>query len=94
MKLYKDGEPCPHAGCLHHMSHPCEGCGRVGGISTGSAKQAVIEMYVDYVNNFLTVEEFARSMRVTTYDALRIITVGKHFREEAINEIKNITKKQ
>lgn len=28
---YKDGEPCPHSGCLHHISHPCEGCGRIGG---------------------------------------------------------------
>ena len=28
-----DGVPCDHPGCLHHISHPCEGCGRVGGIS-------------------------------------------------------------
>lgn len=27
----KDGEPCEHPGCLNHLSHPCEGCGRVGG---------------------------------------------------------------
>jgi len=26
-----DGEPCGHPGCLHHISHPCEGCGRIGG---------------------------------------------------------------
>ncbi len=26
-----DGEPCDHPGCLSHISHPCEGCGRVGG---------------------------------------------------------------
>jgi hypothetical protein len=26
-----DGEPCPHLGCLSHITHPCEGCGRVGG---------------------------------------------------------------
>lgn len=25
------GEPCRHPGCLSHVSHPCEGCGRVGG---------------------------------------------------------------
>jgi len=29
--LLKDGEPCHHRGCLSHISHPCEGCGRVGG---------------------------------------------------------------
>lgn len=27
----KDGEPCSHPGCLSHISHPCEGCGRIGG---------------------------------------------------------------
>lgn len=27
----KDGEPCDHAGCLNHVSHPCEGCGRIAG---------------------------------------------------------------
>lgn len=27
----KDDEPCNHPGCLHHITHPCEGCGRIGG---------------------------------------------------------------
>jgi hypothetical protein len=27
----RDGEPCSHPGCLKHVTHPCEGCGRVGG---------------------------------------------------------------
>jgi hypothetical protein len=27
----KDGQPCEHKGCLSHVSHPCEGCGRVAG---------------------------------------------------------------
>ncbi len=30
-KLLPDGVPCDHPGCLHHISHPCEGCGRIGG---------------------------------------------------------------
>lgn len=29
----RDGEPCEHSGCLSHLSHPCEGCGRIGGRS-------------------------------------------------------------
>jgi hypothetical protein len=29
----KDGKPCDHPGCLSHVSHPCEGCGRIAGIS-------------------------------------------------------------
>lgn len=32
MKIkYDDGQPCNHRGCLNHISHPCEGCGRTGG---------------------------------------------------------------
>ena len=30
---YRDGEPCDHPGCLSHISHPCEGCGRIGGVT-------------------------------------------------------------
>jgi len=32
-KMLLDGEPCNHPGCLSHISHPCEGCGRVAGKS-------------------------------------------------------------
>ena len=28
---YPDGVACDHPGCLRHISHPCEGCGRIGG---------------------------------------------------------------
>jgi hypothetical protein len=31
MKYLRDGEPCNHKGCLSHISHPCEGCGRIAG---------------------------------------------------------------
>ncbi len=31
-----DGLPCRHPGCLNHISHPCEGCGRIGGRSKGN----------------------------------------------------------
>ena len=27
--MMKDGEPCSHPGCAHHITHPCEGCGRI-----------------------------------------------------------------
>ena len=29
--IYDDGQPCKHKGCLSHISHPCESCGRIGG---------------------------------------------------------------
>lgn len=25
------GEPCKHIGCMNHVTHPCEHCGRIGG---------------------------------------------------------------
>lgn len=31
MLIPRDGEPCSHPGCLSHITHPCEGCGRVAG---------------------------------------------------------------
>jgi hypothetical protein len=34
----RDGEPCTHPGCLRHLTHPCEGCGRVGGRSNSYAE--------------------------------------------------------
>ncbi len=30
--VIESGEPCEHKGCLSHQSHPCEGCGRIGGL--------------------------------------------------------------
>jgi DNA-directed RNA polymerase subunit RPC12/RpoP len=33
MSQYKDGQPCDHPGCLNHITHPCESCGRIGGIT-------------------------------------------------------------
>lgn len=32
--ILKDGEPCSHKGCLHHITHPCESCGRIAGIKS------------------------------------------------------------
>lgn len=32
--MLREGEPCKHRGCLNHISHPCENCGRVGGMYT------------------------------------------------------------
>lgn len=29
--VYEDGQPCNHKGCLNHITHPCEGCGRIAG---------------------------------------------------------------
>jgi hypothetical protein len=35
-----DGVPCKHPGCMSHISHPCEGCGRTGGIRSHQQTRA------------------------------------------------------
>jgi hypothetical protein len=37
----RDGEPCNHKGCLSHISHPCEGCGRIAGRNILESKNEV-----------------------------------------------------
>ena len=31
LRSLRPDQPCDHPGCLHHVSHPCEGCGRIAG---------------------------------------------------------------
>lgn len=33
LRKLKDGEPCSHPGCLSHITHPCERCGRFSVVS-------------------------------------------------------------
>jgi len=33
-KIYYNGEPCYHKGCINHITHPCEVCGRIGAKGT------------------------------------------------------------
>lgn len=33
-------EPCDHPGCLSHVTHPCEGCGRIAGRAVEQAPEA------------------------------------------------------
>jgi hypothetical protein len=35
-----DGVPCSHPGCLSHVTRPCQGCGRIGGISAQTRARA------------------------------------------------------
>jgi len=43
LKELEPGEPCGHPGCANHISHPCEGCGRIAaGMSEEPKKEAVL----------------------------------------------------
>ena len=43
-----DGEPCDHRGCLSHLSHPCEGCGRIAGRSRWVLASAYCDRIPDH----------------------------------------------
>lgn len=32
----RKGQPCGHPGCFHHVTHPCERCGRIAGHYPGN----------------------------------------------------------
>lgn len=36
LKTWPDGVACGHPGCLNHLTHPCEKCGRISGQSACS----------------------------------------------------------
>ena len=47
-RVLKPGEPCDHPGCLSHVSHPCESCGRIAGQGNYTLKHPwVVEPAVD-----------------------------------------------
>ena len=55
----KDGVPCDHKGCLNHVTHPCEGCGRVGGRSK-SNEQVALEI-IEKWEKTCSDEDYCRS---------------------------------
>lgn len=50
------------------------------------AKQKYTNMYLDYVNNFLTVEKFAEHYQITVEKAKTIINIGRNFHENNLFE--------
>lgn len=40
--LYHDGQPCKHPGCFNHITHRCEGCGRIE--SKGTILKPLLEI--------------------------------------------------
>jgi len=67
-----DGVPCKHPGCLRHITHPCEGCGRVAGRSYVAVPVAAAAEIA---------ERFSKSMVIinawdSTFDILHTTTFG------------------
>lgn len=46
-----DYQPCDHPGCLSHVSHPCEGCGRIAGRASSVAAQHRVQPTADHADH-------------------------------------------
>jgi hypothetical protein len=47
----RDGEPCSHPGCLRHITHPCEGCGRIAGKGTATSYPEIVTVEEQIVSD-------------------------------------------
>ena len=52
-----------------------------------SIKAALIETYLDYVNNYLTLDKFAGHNGLTTAEALRILSIARDVHETNVKEL-------
>lgn len=43
----KDDTPCYHPGCRHHVTHPCEECGRVWGAERAEMTKEELIHWID-----------------------------------------------
>jgi hypothetical protein len=85
-----DGVPCKHPGCLSHLSHPCEGCGRIGGRSSnwpwnGLGSRPIIQdgKIIGHEDiRYLSFEEIRRRYP----DAIIHITIKSRMEELGITE--------
>ena len=59
-QAFRDGEPCSHPGCLSHVSHPCEGCGRIGGRAKAVPPEKI---YQSVASNAREARELAARIR-------------------------------
>ena len=58
----RDGEPCSHKGCLSHISHPCQGCGRIAG------KYVVRPCNADDCDHWITKPELCEKCLETMFE--------------------------
>lgn len=49
--VFKDREPCKHTGCLNHVLHPCDGCGRIAGNGEVKLSKSLLENWERQKNN-------------------------------------------
>lgn len=56
-------------------------------------KKALIDFYLDYINDFLTTERMAEYYGITKTECTRLIIMGKKYHEEKVQMYKLSQKK-
>ena len=53
-------------------------------------KQKLIDFYLDFCNNYLTIDKFSESYNLSYEDCLTLVEMGKKFHEEIVERLKEI----
>lgn len=53
-------------------------------------EEALTRMFLDYFNNFLTIDVFASYYGFTRHEASRVIDTGREAHENKVNELKGL----
>lgn len=57
-----------------------------------SIKTSLIETYLDYVNNYLTIDKFAEHNNLTVMEAIRILAVARDVHEDNVKSLQTLEK--
>lgn len=92
--LLRDGEPCEHPGCLSHISHPCEGCGRIGGKKQNNTQNTIIVEQIVNRNRYFLVsliknKEYVSLECSDLYSVIRLLERLRDKNAEIILDIYN-----
>lgn len=95
LKGYRYGEPCSHHGCLNHISHPCEGCGRIAGIRLPTIPEIVcgIRSMIKPPKYELTDAEAAALIQAHVDAKLAALTAKVEQMREALDNLNKWAKK-
>lgn len=50
--------------------------------------EQLADLYLEWVNNYLTVEKFAEHYQVTEKDAVNLLSYGRRYHEERVERFK------
>jgi hypothetical protein len=80
---YDNGQPCEHKGCLNHITHPCEGCGRIGGQGIVYEEETQLDKFLERQDDQPDIDnDFIRGRRLTDKESMALMFQDSIFDEE------------